>query len=144
MTRSVKPRDISDILEAEKDGHHLDGNELATIESGELEKHVLDAGGQMEDGDEWVAFDCTHEDVQGYLTGGVSRIYVNIATDPRRLCRPLWAGRAAKHREALARRRAAHRHNPHVRHRIGVRSLTATLVDVNDFELLIGIRTMLG
>jgi len=71
--------DISDILEADEDDQHLDSYELATIESGELEKHVRDTEGQIEDGDEWVAFDCTHEDGQGYLTGSISRIYVNLA-----------------------------------------------------------------
>lgn len=71
--------DISDILRADEEDQHLDGYELATIEDGDLERHVRQAGGQIEDGDSWVAFDCHHEDDQGYLTGSISRVYVNIA-----------------------------------------------------------------
>lgn len=70
---------VDDILNADADDQHLDDYELATIEDGELAKHMADAGGQVEDGDEWIAFDCRHADDQGYLTGSISRIYVNLA-----------------------------------------------------------------
>lgn len=70
---------VDDIVSADEDDSHLDLYELATIEDGELADHMSDAGGQIEAGDEWIAFDCHHEDSQGYLTGSSSRIYVNLA-----------------------------------------------------------------
>lgn len=70
---------VDDILDADLTDDHLDEYEPATIEDGELERHFCDAGGEIEDGDEWVAFDCHHTDGQGYLTGSISRIYVNVA-----------------------------------------------------------------
>lgn len=69
---------VDDIISADED-NHLDLYTPATIKDGELEKHMHDAGGKIEDGDEWVAFDCHHLDPNGYLTGSVSRIYVNMA-----------------------------------------------------------------
>jgi hypothetical protein len=71
--------EISDIIAADEDDQHLDSYELATIESGELEQHARDAGGKIEDGDDWVAFECVHADASGYLTGSTSRVYVNLA-----------------------------------------------------------------
>jgi hypothetical protein len=70
---------ISDIVNADLDDQHLDNYELASFEYPELRDHVADAGGELCDGDEWAAFDYHHEDDQGYLTGSISRIYVNLA-----------------------------------------------------------------
>jgi len=71
--------EISDILKADERDQHLDNYELASFEYPELRVHVADAGGELCDGDEWAAFDYHHEDDQGYLTGSISRIYVNLA-----------------------------------------------------------------
>jgi hypothetical protein len=70
---------VDDIVDADDKDQHLDLYELATIEDGEIAEHMADAGGEIADGDEWIAFDCHHEDSQGYLAGSVSRIYVNLA-----------------------------------------------------------------
>jgi hypothetical protein len=70
--------DIAYILEVDEEDQHLDGYAWAAIEPGELERHAHDAGGKIEDGDSWVAFDC-HHTRDGYLTGSVSRVYVNLA-----------------------------------------------------------------
>lgn len=71
--------DITTILEADDDDQHLDNYELAKVSSGEIERHADDAGGKIESGDSWVAFDCHHQDQDGYLTGSISRIYVNLS-----------------------------------------------------------------
>ena len=71
--------EISDIVKADEDDQHLDNYEPITLEYAELRDHVADAGGELCDGDEWIAFDCDHEDDQGFLTGSTSRIYVNLA-----------------------------------------------------------------
>lgn len=70
--------DISDIVEADEADQHLSDYRLASFEFSELQQHVCDAGGELCDGDEWVAFDCHHQR-RGYLTGSISRIYVNLA-----------------------------------------------------------------
>ena len=74
--------EISSILEADQ----LDDYQLVDFDASELEDHIRDATGnthhELEDmtpKNEWVAFDCAHEDGQGYLTGSVSRIYVNLS-----------------------------------------------------------------
>lgn len=71
--------DISDILDADDDDQHLDNYYIAEIAPGELEAHVRDTDSQIEDGDEWIAFDCIHVPAQGVLTGSISRIYVNLS-----------------------------------------------------------------
>lgn len=77
---------IDDILSADEDDSHLDDYEdtgMSRLEvKKELLEHIRDAGGSTTDankGNHWAAYDCDHTDSQGYLTGSVSRIYVNLS-----------------------------------------------------------------
>ena len=54
-------------------GEDLSVSGIVSVKSPHFDTTV-DTDGKIEDGDEWVAFDCTHEDSQGYLTGSVSRL----------------------------------------------------------------------
>ena len=71
--------DVSNLLEDDRKNNVLENYEKTDIEYKELTEHVDNTRGALCDLDEWIAFDWTRTDSQGYLTGSTYRIYINLA-----------------------------------------------------------------